>query len=151
VCEDDAGAGEVEGVQVRVGHDRFVGVGDSANVGDQTRRRELGREEAQVAVERRQSGGAVGERILGPQGRRIPCLHAETREVQKRAHHSRAVRLPDEAVVGVEQQILHRERLTEVGHDPAHAPIVVTLARGGFYRQPHSFGRARIGGNRRIP
>ena len=65
--EDDAGAGEVEGVQVRVGDDRLVGVGDTANVCDKTRRRELGREETQVAVERWQGGRAVGERILGPQ------------------------------------------------------------------------------------
>ena len=131
VREDDAGAGEVEGVQVRVGDDRLVGVGDPANVGDQARRRELGREEAQVAVERRQGGRAVGERILGPQGRRIPRLHAEAREVEERVHHPRAVRLPDEAVVGVEQQAPHGERLTEVGQDPAHAPIVLARARGG--------------------
>ena len=45
VREDDAGAGEVEGVQVRVGDDRLAGVGDPANVGDQARRRELGRDE----------------------------------------------------------------------------------------------------------
>ena len=120
---------KLEGVQVRVGDDRLVGVGDPANVGDQTRRRELGREEAQVAVERRQGRRAVGERILGPQRRRVPRLHAEAREVEERVHHPRAVRLPDEAVVGVEQQIPHGERLTEVGQDPAHAPIVLAPTR----------------------
>ena len=121
VREHDARAGEVERMQVRVGDDGLVGVGDAANVGDQTGRRELGREEAEVAVERRQRRRAVGERILGPQRRRIPGLHAEAREVEERVHHPRAVRLPDEAVVGVEQQILHGKRLTEVGQDPAHS------------------------------
>ena len=43
VREHDAGAGEVEGVQVRLGDDRLARVGDAADVGDQTRRRELGR------------------------------------------------------------------------------------------------------------
>jgi hypothetical protein len=37
------------------------------------------------------------------------------------------VRLPDKAVVGVEQEMLQGERLAEVGHDPAHAPIVLAL------------------------
>jgi hypothetical protein len=46
VREDDAGAGEMEGVQVRVGDDRLAGVGDATNVGDQARRRELGGDEA---------------------------------------------------------------------------------------------------------
>ena len=124
VREDDASAGEVEGVQVRLGDDRLAGVGDAANVGYQACRRELGRDGAQVAVERRQGGCAVGERILGPQRGRIPGLHAEAREVEERIHHPRAVRLLDEAVVGVEQQTLHQERLTEVGQDPAHRPIV---------------------------
>jgi hypothetical protein len=54
VRQYDAGAGEMEGVQIRVGNDRIAGVGDPTDVGDQTRRRELGRDEAQVAVERRQ-------------------------------------------------------------------------------------------------
>ena len=125
VREHDAGAGEMERVQVRLGDDRLAGVGDPANVGDEARRRELGRDQPQVAVERRQRGRAVGERILGPQRRRIPRLHAEAREVEERVHHPRAVRLPDEAVVGVEQQALHQQRLTEVGQDPAHAPIVL--------------------------
>ena len=127
VREDDARAREVERVQVRLGDDRFARVGDPADVRDQARRRELRREEAQVAVERRQRGRAVRERILGPQRRRVPRLHAEAREVEERVHHPRAVRLPDEAVVGVEQQISHGERLTEVGQDPAHAPIVLAL------------------------
>jgi hypothetical protein len=46
VREDDARADEMEGVQVRVGNDRLAGVGDTTNVGDQTRRRELGRDRA---------------------------------------------------------------------------------------------------------
>jgi hypothetical protein len=46
VREHDAGADEMEGVQVRVGNDRLAGVGDPTDVGDQTRRRELGRDEA---------------------------------------------------------------------------------------------------------
>jgi hypothetical protein len=126
----------MEGVQVRVGNDRIGGVGDPTNVGDEAGRRELGRDEAEIAVERRQAGCAVAERILRPKGRRIPRLHAEAREVEKRVHHPRAVRLPDEAVVGVEQQILHGERLTEVGQDPAHAPIVLALACGDFRQLP---------------
>ena len=56
VREDDAGAGEPERVQVRLGDDRLVRVRDPADVGDEARRRELRREEAQVAVERRQGG-----------------------------------------------------------------------------------------------
>ncbi len=144
VREDDAGAVEVEGVQVRLGDDRLAGVGDAANVGDQTRRRELGREEAQVAVERRQGGRAVGERILGLEGRRVPRLHAEAREVQERVHHPRAVRLPDEAVLGVEQQVPHGERLTQVGQDPAHAPILLAVGPRGS-RRPPDFGPTRIG------
>ena len=125
VGEHDAGADEPERVQVRLGHDRLVGVGDTPDVGDQARRRELRREEAQVAVERRQGRRAVGERILGPEGRRVPRLHAEACEVEEGVHHPRAVRLPDEAVLGIEQQVPHGERLTEVGQDPAHAPIVL--------------------------
>ena len=121
VREDDVRAGEAEGVQVRLGHDRLTGVGDPTDVGDEARRRELGREEAQVAVERGQRGCPVRERIVRPERRRIPRLHAETREVEKGVHHPRAVRLPDEAVLGIEQQVLHGERLTEVGQDPAHA------------------------------
>ena len=125
VREDDPGADEVEGVQVRVGHDRLAGVRHAANVGDQTRRRELRREEAEVAIERRQGGRVIGERILRPQGGGIPRLHPEAREVEERVHHPRAVRLPDEAVVGVEEQVLDGERLAEIGQDPAHAPIVL--------------------------
>ena len=138
VREDDARTGEMEGVQVRVGNDRLAGVRDSTNMSDHTRRRELGREEAKVPVERRQGGRAVGERVLGPQGRRIPCLHAEAREVEERVHHPRAVGLPDEGVVGVEQQMLDGERLAEVGQDPAHAPIVVGPAGAASRRGPPS-------------
>jgi hypothetical protein len=46
VREDDAGAREAKRVQVRVGDDRLVGVRDSADVGDETRRRKLRRQEA---------------------------------------------------------------------------------------------------------
>ena len=61
---------------------------------------------------------------------RQPGTAKRAREVE-RVHHPRPVRLHDKAVVGVEQQVLRRERLTEVGQDPAHAPIVLALARGG--------------------
>ena len=108
VGEHDAGAGEMERVEVRVGNDRVAGVRDPTNVGEKTRRRELGRDGTEIAVERRQRGRAVRERIFRPQGRRIPRLHPEAREVEKRVHHPWAVRLPDEAVVGVEQQTLQR-------------------------------------------
>ena len=120
VGEDDAGAGEMERMQVRVGDDRLVRVGDPAHVGDQARRRELGRDEAEVAVERRQRRRAVGERILGPQRRSGPTPSCRTRQVEERVHHPRAVRLPDQAVVGIEEQIPHGQRLAEVGQDPAH-------------------------------
>jgi len=140
VREDDAGAGELEGVQVRLGDDRLVGIGDTTNVRDQTRRRALRREEAQVAVERRQRGRAVREGIPGLERRRVPRLDAEAGEVEKRVHHSRAIRLPDKAVVGVEQQIPHREGLTEIREDPAHAPIVSPSP------QPKSVSRPDSGG-----
>jgi hypothetical protein len=114
VREDDARARELERVQVRLGHDRLARVGDAAHVGDERRRRQLGRDQAQIAIEGRQRRGAVAERILRPEGRRIPRLHAEAREVEERVHHPRAVRLPDEAVVRREQQVLHGQRLTQV-------------------------------------
>ena len=142
VREDDAGADELEGVQVRLRDDRLVRVRDTPNMGDQARRRQLRRQEPQVAVERRHGGHAVGERHLGSQRRRVPRLHAEAGEVEKRVHHPRAVRLPDEGVVGVEQQIRRRQRLTEVGEHPAHSPIV--LGRGPCRRRRSGRHRAQM-------
>ena len=55
VREHDARAGELERVQVRLGHDRLARVGDAAHVGDERRRRQLGRDEAQISIE----GGSV--------------------------------------------------------------------------------------------
>jgi hypothetical protein len=42
VGEYNAGAGEMERVEVGVSDDRVTRVGDPTNVGDETRRRELG-------------------------------------------------------------------------------------------------------------
>jgi hypothetical protein len=124
VCEDDAGAGEAEGVQVCVGDDHLIRVGDSANVGDEARRRDLGGEKAQIAVERRERRGPVGERLLRVEGGWIPRLHAEAGQVEKGVHHARAIRLRHETVVGVKQQVPHRERLTEICEDAADASMV---------------------------
>ena len=103
-----------------LGDDRLVGVGDPADVGDQARRRELGREEAQVAVERRQGGRAVAERLLGPQRRRVPRLHpnpARFRNVFIIAGCTTAARGCCRCRTG---GAADGERLTQVGQDPAH-------------------------------
>jgi hypothetical protein len=89
--ECHASAREEEGVEVRVGNDRVAGVRHPANVRDQARGRDLGGNEAQVAVERRQGGRPVDERLRGAEGGRIPRRHAEAREVEERVHQPRAV------------------------------------------------------------
>ena len=124
VGERDARAGEAERVEVRLRHHLALAVGDAAHVGDEARRRELGGQAAQVAVERGQRRHAVDERVLGGDGARVPGHHAEAGEVEERGHHPRAVGLADERAVRLEQHVRQGHRLTEVREDAAHRAIV---------------------------
>ena len=67
-----------------------------------------------------------------------PGRHPESGKVEGRVHHPRAVGLADQAVVRIEQQGLHRERLAQVSHDPAHVPIVAMPDRRGHARRARS-------------
>ena len=120
----DARAGELERVQVGLGDRVVPGVGDAADVSDEAGRRELGSQVAEVLIEARQRRHAIGERIVGIDGPRIPGRHAEARQVEEGLHHPGAVGLAYERAVGLEQNVRERDRLSEIREHPAHRPIV---------------------------
>jgi hypothetical protein len=124
VCEGDRRAVEAERMQVRLGDQLALAVGDAADVRDQARRRELAGEAAQVPVERRERRHAVDEGLLLAHRVRLPGDHPEARKVEERVHHPRAVGLADERAVGVEQHVPQGERLSEIGEHAAHRAIV---------------------------
>ncbi len=117
--ERDARALLTERMEIPLAHELRVGELDPAHVRQQAARFELPRQAAKVAVVDGKRRRAVDER-LGRTGRScVPGREAEAGEVHHRGH-LRVVRLPDERVVRLVEDVRERERTPEVGEDPAH-------------------------------
>ena len=119
VRQRQARAVEEEGVEVLRADHRAGVVRHPAQVGQGARRLHLAGERPQVAVEDGELGGAMDEgdrRLLGPL---VPGEEAAARQVEP-VQQRRLVRLVREGDVGLVEQVLEQDRLTEIGEDAAH-------------------------------
>jgi hypothetical protein len=131
VREGDLGTAHAE--RMKVGFAQRLGVGElhTAHVSNRAGWRELSREVAEVLIEYGQGHGPVQERLLGPSRAWIPGREAEAGEVEH-CGHPRCVRLANERVVRLEQDIREWQRCAEVGKDAAHETPTIMMGPCGL-------------------
>ena len=119
VRHGDGGTGELERVDVGRRDVHRRGIGDAAHVRDHRGGLDLFREPLQVAVEDRQPRRPVGPGPFRLPGSPVPRAQAEPGEVQHMQHLGHGG-LPHERGIGLVEQVVQQDGLTEVEEGAAH-------------------------------